>query len=84
MCRLHFTALSIAARKRVYKDVSVSRLGESSEFAITLDDHRLKTPLGNEVVVPSEMAANAMAREWSLQKDVIKPHVMPLVKYVMY
>lgn len=71
------------ARKKVYKDASVSPLTETREFAVRLDGRLLKTPLGNDVIVPSEMAANAVAREWSIQDDEIKPHTMPLVGAVM-
>eukprot|EP00117_Sycon_ciliatum_P026586 scpid35402/ scgid21794/ ATP synthase mitochondrial F1 complex assembly factor 2 len=87
ICKRCLSALGVRqssnfARKKVYKDVSVSSLSGSNEFSVRLDERPLRTPLGHDVIVPSEMAANAVAREWSVQDDEIKPHTMPLTQLV--
>lgn len=63
-------AMSIRAKKRFYKDVSLVDAGKNS-FELLLDSKKLKTPLGAVFSVPSEPLALAVAHEWESQKDLV-------------
>lgn len=51
-------------------------------FGVALDGRGLRTPGRNVFVVPSELLADACAREWDAQQTVIQPHTMPLTRLV--
>jgi chaperone required for assembly of F1-ATPase len=61
--------------KRFYKSVQVSDL-----LGITLDERPVKSPLKRPLVLPQRALAEAIAREWDAQVDVINPALMPLTK----
>jgi ATP synthase F1 complex assembly factor 2 len=48
-------------------------------YAITLDGRHLRTPLGQPLVVPSQLLAFAIAAEWDSQSPTLKPAQMPLM-----
>lgn len=65
--------MGVRARKRFYKNVAVvssSREGQI-DFELTLDNRKLKTPLGKEFRVDNEILAHAVATEWNAQKEYI-------------
>lgn len=64
--------------KRFYKDVGLGAV--MSGFAILLDGHPVKTPTKNELVLPKERLATAVAEEWAAQATHIDPGTMPLTK----
>ncbi len=51
-------------------------------YGVALDGRGLRTPGGGAFVVPSELLADACAREWDAQQTVIQPHTMPLTRLV--
>lgn len=51
-------------------------------YGVALDGRGLRTPGGAAFVVPSELLADACAREWDAQQTVIQPHTMPLTRLV--
>lgn len=46
-------------------------------FTVTLDGKAVKTPARNPLVLPNDMIALVIAREWSAQKETIAPDTMP-------
>lgn len=71
--------------KRFYTQVSVGE-GQGADgthgFTILLDGRPVRTPARSLLLVPSRKLADAMAVEWSAQKDVIDPFSMPLTRLV--
>lgn len=65
-------------RKRFYGEVGVTEA--DGGFAITLDGKPIRTPSGRHVVIPSRALADAVAAEWSDQKEVLDPMSMPLTR----
>eukprot|EP00095_Tigriopus_kingsejongensis_P007244 maker-scaffold435_size171904-snap-gene-0.27 protein:Tk07244 transcript:maker-scaffold435_size171904-snap-gene-0.27-mRNA-1 annotation:"hypothetical protein DAPPUDRAFT_39815" len=65
--------MAARARKRFYKNVAVvSSAGPTQqEFELTLDNRKLKTPMGKEFRVTNEILAHAVATEWNAQKEYI-------------
>ncbi|KAA3675366.1 uncharacterized protein DEA37_0001399, partial [Paragonimus westermani] len=54
--------------------------GERSPvYEIHLDQRKLRTPGGKALLVPNEVLALALAREWDSQKNTIQRHCMHLV-----
>ncbi|XP_017779376.1 PREDICTED: ATP synthase mitochondrial F1 complex assembly factor 2 [Nicrophorus vespilloides] len=66
---LNQTVRSVATRKRFYRKTGILHSG--SNFEITLDQRKLKTPRGNLFLVDSEPLALAVAAEWDAQKENI-------------
>jgi chaperone required for assembly of F1-ATPase len=66
--------------KRVYKEVT-SRPAAAG-WGVALDGRPMRTPGRNELVVPSEKLAEAIAAEWDAQQDEIRPASMPLTRLV--
>lgn len=64
--------------KRFWKTVSIIQAGDG--FAITLDDRSIRTPAKSALVVPTYALAKAIAAEWELQKEVVRPDQMPLTR----
>ena len=62
--------MSVRARKRFYKDVSIINAGKGS-FEIILDSKKLKTPGGAVFTVNNEPLALAVAHEWESQKEQV-------------
>lgn len=67
--------------KRFYERAHVAR-GEDGRFTVLLDGRMVRTPAKNEIAVPSESLAQALAAEWSAQGSVIDPATMPLTRLV--
>lgn len=66
--------------KRFYKNVSNSPV--EGGFGLRLDGKAVKTPAGQELVVPSAALAEAVAAEWDAQGETIVPSSMPLMQMV--
>src|SRR5687768_15600135 len=64
--------------KRVYRAVS-TRPAEGG-WGIALDGKPMRTPGKNDLAVPSEALAAAIAAEWDAQQDEIRPATMPLTR----
>lgn len=67
--------------KRFYTKVRVAP-GAAGSHVITLDDKPVRTPMRNDLGVPQQMLAEALAREWDAQQQVINPALMPLTRMV--
>jgi len=65
----HHRQMSVRAKKRFYKDVSVVSSG--GDYEITLDSKKLKTPGGSVMTLGNQSLALAVAHEWQAQKDQI-------------
>ena len=48
--------------------------------AVTLDGKIVKTPARRPLVLPNDLIAGAIAREWSAQGETIEPDSMPLMQ----
>src|SRR5262245_63643656 len=66
------------SRSRFYKEVSVGSVG--GLHRILLDGKPVKTPAGAVLAVPSHGLAEAIAKEWDAQENVIQPETMILSK----
>jgi len=64
--------------KRFYKEVSVA--ARDGGPAVLLDGRPVKTPGGNNLVLPTEKLAAAIAAEWRQQGDDIAATTMPLLR----
>jgi chaperone required for assembly of F1-ATPase len=64
--------------KRVYKEVT-TRPAEAG-WGVVLDGRPMRTPGKNELAVPSEKLAVAIAAEWDAQQGEIRPATMPLTR----
>ena len=64
--------------KRVYKDVTTRCV--DTGWGVALDGRPMRTPGKNELLVPSEKLAAAIAAEWDAQQDDIRPTTMPLTR----
>ncbi|KAF8569121.1 hypothetical protein P879_07108 [Paragonimus westermani] len=77
-----FRNLFSAPIKKFYRNVTISQTmipGERSPvYEIQLDQRKLRTPGGKAVLVPNEVLALALAREWDSQKNTIQRHCMHL------
>ncbi|XP_062508283.1 ATP synthase mitochondrial F1 complex assembly factor 2-like isoform X1 [Corticium candelabrum] len=73
--------LSTAALKRFYENVGIRKTSEG--YAVALDGRVVKTPLRNELLVPSESLAVAIAAEWDAQWEKIQPSGMHLTSLCM-
>lgn len=69
--------------KRFYKSVSIGQQSDSS-WSLFLDGRKVRTPLGAEMIVPSEHFAGAIATEWEIQNSgFIIPNTMPITTMAM-
>jgi chaperone required for assembly of F1-ATPase len=64
--------------KRAYKQVTTRPV--DAGWGVVLDGKPMRTPGKNELVVPSEALAAAIAAEWDAQQDEIRPAAMPLTR----
>ena len=64
--------------KRVYREVT-ARVAAGG-FGVALDGRPMRTPAKNELIVPTEALAAAIAAEWNAQRDEIRPATMPLTR----
>jgi len=71
-------ATRVPQRKRFYAEAGIA--DADGGFAVTLDSRPIKTPRGRPVIVPVKEIAQAIAREWQAQHEVIDPLSMPLTR----
>jgi chaperone required for assembly of F1-ATPase len=64
--------------KRVYKEVATRPV--DGGWGIALDGRPMRTQGKNELVLPSEALAAAIAEEWDAQRQEIRPAAMPLFR----
>jgi chaperone required for assembly of F1-ATPase len=64
--------------KRFYKVATTKKTGDG--YAIQLDGKPVKTPLGQELVAPTKLLAEAIVLEWAAQEEKVKPDTMPLTQ----
>ncbi|THH08630.1 hypothetical protein EW146_g8930 [Bondarzewia mesenterica] len=64
--------------KRFWKTVGIEKRGD--QFAVTLDKRPLKTPSGNQLLLPQhkKLAATLIASEWENQNTLLKHHALPM------
>jgi len=66
-------------RKRFYDKATAADDGPNS-YAVLLDGKKINTPARKPLAVPARALAQALAAEWSAQKDNIDPAHMPLTR----
>lgn len=64
--------------KRFYREVSLAP--SDAGFAILLDGKPVRTPARQPLAAPNEALAEALAAEWTAQKEWIDPASMPLTR----
>ena len=64
--------------RRFYKEASA---GDASPFQIFLDGRAVKTPKKRALAVPTKALADAIAREWQAQQELVDPSRMPLTRF---
>jgi chaperone required for assembly of F1-ATPase len=64
---------------RFYKEVTTAE-EENEGWRILLDGRPVKTPMRNDLLVPTHALAEAIADEWRAQDRRIDPNTMPLTK----
>jgi chaperone required for assembly of F1-ATPase len=64
--------------KRVYREVTTTPV--EGGWGITLDARPMRTPAKNQLVLPTEPLAEAIAAEWQAQRDEVRPATMPLTR----
>jgi len=67
-----------APRRRFHERVAVAAIADG--YAVRLDDKPVRTPAGNVLAAPKSELAQALAAEWSAQREVIDPAAMPLTR----
>jgi chaperone required for assembly of F1-ATPase len=64
--------------KRVYRKVMTRPV--ATGWGVALDGRPMRTPSKNDLAMPSEKLAAAIAAEWDAQQDEIRPATMPLTR----
>jgi chaperone required for assembly of F1-ATPase len=64
--------------KKFYKEVSLAP--SDAGFAILLDGKPVRTPARRPLAAPNEALADALAAEWTAQKEWVDPASMPLTR----
>lgn len=64
--------------KRFYTMASHKK--QEDGYAIQLDGKDVKTPLGQNLVAPTQTLADAIVAEWAAQEEKVKPETMPLTQ----
>ena len=64
--------------KRAYREVTTPPL--EGGWGIALDGRPMRTPAKNQLVVPTEPLAKAIAAEWQAQREEVRPTTMPLTR----
>jgi chaperone required for assembly of F1-ATPase len=72
-------AMRPSLRKRFYRR---AHAGDSQDggFAVLLDGKPVKTPARHALAAPTRALAEALAREWDAQQEVVDPARMPLTR----
>lgn len=71
-------AMKPALPRRFYGEAAV--IPVNGEYVLTLDGRKARTPGRALVAMPNLAVAEAVAREWTAQEDVIDPSTMPLTR----
>lgn len=66
--------------KRFYKQVEVQPVDDG--YAVTLDGRSIKSPGKRALTVPNAQLADAVAEEWRVQEEQIKPETMLMTRHV--
>jgi len=69
---------TVHGRKRFFQEVGVRN--SAGGFEVTLDGRAIKTPLRNQLELPTMTLAQGIANEWDMQEKVIIPATMPLME----
>ena len=78
--RLVRDAMRPVGLKRFYREAGV---GEAEGgFALLLDGRRARTPAKKLLVAPTRELAEALAREWAGQGEMVVPAAMPLTRLI--
>ncbi|MCK5295362.1 MAG: ATPase [Alphaproteobacteria bacterium] len=64
--------------RRFYKDVTLKKT--DGGFLVWLDGKTIRTPMRNELLIPSKALAKAVADEWRMQEENINPVSMPFTQ----
>ncbi len=64
--------------KRFYEHAAVTAM--AAGVAVTLDGKTVNTPARRPLILPNELIAKAIAREWAAQGETIEPDAMPLMR----
>src|SRR5258707_1910329 len=64
--------------KRVYTRVETRPVDRG--WGVALDGKPMRTPGKNELILPSQAIAAAIAAEWDAQREEIRPATMPLTR----
>ncbi len=67
-----------STKKRFWKDASVTE--SDGGFEVLLDNRHLRSPAKSALVLPTRSLAEAISREWQVQKDVVDPASMPMTR----
>lgn len=65
-------------QRRFWASADVVDTGDG--FTVELDGRRIKTPNKSALVMPGRGLAEAVAKEWMAQEDVVKPETMPMTR----
>lgn len=68
--------------KKFYKKATVEYVPESNGYKVTLDGRNISTPQGHKVVMPNKELAIAVAHEFNMQSEYLKPATMPLLSMI--
>jgi chaperone required for assembly of F1-ATPase len=66
--------------KRFYQTVAIAET--EGGFGVTLDGTALRTPARRALALPTRALAEALAAEWAVQGDTIRPETMPLMALI--
>jgi len=66
------------SRKRFYDTVTFENV--DGGFVVQLDGKAIKTPGGLDLLLPTDVLADAVAQEWQNQTDIINPFSMPMMQ----
>jgi chaperone required for assembly of F1-ATPase len=64
--------------KRVYAKATIR--SAAGGWGVALDGRPMRTPGRNELILPNQALAGAIAEEWEAQRDDIRPATMPLTR----
>lgn len=66
--------------KRFYKKAEASADDSGAGWRVLLDGRAVKTPAKADFVLPSDVLAGEIAREWDAQGEKIQPSTMPIMQ----
>ncbi len=65
-------------KKRFWQEVTISR--RDGAFVVEVDGHRIRTPAGSLLAVPTPDLADEIAAEWRSVKGEVDPSIMPMTR----